>query len=278
MSAHSIRAVAKTASTGLYGDGGTAPPAGSRETFVDIVGFVRIDLRVPPPPVVYRLAVFDRFSEEAGAVVARAEQESRLLGHGQIGTEHLLLGLVAQKDSAPARALLDLGLTLGGCRSKVREALGPAPIEARAKARSVGEIGELLTDRARRALERADRLSIRRHDEDVQPVHVLLSVLDVEGRAGQILRGLSIDVASLHASVLLTMPTDIGSPASSEPDIARSPADHPEVVPRCGGCGATLEGSLSHRRVTSRDAEGRPRDFTVAFCSTCGVVFATGVE
>src|SRR6516162_1856636 len=40
--------------------------------------------------------MFERFSDTAQRVLVLAEDESRRLGHGQIGTEHLLLGILAE--------------------------------------------------------------------------------------------------------------------------------------------------------------------------------------
>jgi ATP-dependent Clp protease ATP-binding subunit ClpA len=189
-------------------------------------------------------------------VVSRAEQEAQLLGHDQIGTEHLLLGIVADERSSACQTLVTAGATLDGCRSKVREAVGPTP--------SVARVAKLeLSDRARRALERADRLSLRRRDERVEPDHVLLSVLDVEGRAGQVLRGLGVDVVVLRDSVLSAIDK------RPQPSTEAGPKD-PEPVPRCVACGSALDDTLSHRVVASRDAGHNRRDFVVAYCSSCG--------
>jgi len=193
--------------------------------------------------------------------VSRAEEEARRLGHGQVGTEHLLLGLVGDGESPVARTLMAAGATLSGCRSKTREAVGAAT--------SVARTAELpLTDRAQRSLERADRLSIRRRDGQVEPSHILLSVLDVEGRAGQVLRGLSVDVVGLRDAVLTAMDTKADRPAST-------PAESGQTMPRCASCGAALEGALSHRLVTSLDAEGNGRELVIAYCSGCGTAVGT---
>jgi ATP-dependent Clp protease ATP-binding subunit ClpC len=193
--------------------------------------------------------------------VTRAEEEARRLGHGQVGTEHLLLGLVADEESVVGRTLIEAGATLGGCRSKVREAVGPTT--------EVAGTAELsLTDRAKRALERADRLSIRRRDEQVEPGHILLSVLDVEGRAGQVLRGLSVDVVVLRDAVLSAMDANVQRAASK-------PVESQQAMPRCPACGVALEGALSHQLVTSRHAQGDRRTFVIAYCSACGAAVGT---
>jgi ATP-dependent Clp protease ATP-binding subunit ClpA len=205
--------------------------------------------------------VFDRFSDAARTTVTLAEEEARRLGHGQVGTEHLLLGLVADEESPAARVLIEAGATLSGCRSKTREAVGATT--------AVAPAAELpLTDRAQRALERADRLSIRRRDGQVEPSHILLSVLDVEGRAGQVLRGLSVDVVGLREAVLSAMDTNARRAAPT-------PLESDQAMPRCTACGVALEGFLSHRLLTSRDAAGNARELVIAYCSACGTAVGT---
>jgi hypothetical protein len=52
-----------------------------------------------------RRARFDKFTPHSRAVLHLAEQEARRLHHGHIGTEHLLLGLVALQDGLVAETL-----------------------------------------------------------------------------------------------------------------------------------------------------------------------------
>jgi ATP-dependent Clp protease ATP-binding subunit ClpA len=202
--------------------------------------------------------VFERFSDRARRAVSLAEREARQLGHPHIGSEHLVLGVLAEGDSQAARALVAHGATLDGARSKVAEAVGETS--------DVSGLGELrFTNRATRALERASRLSLRRLDPCVDTEHIILSVLDVEGRAGQVLRGLNVDLAGLREAVDATV---------DEPE---APAELPQsierVEPQCSVCGSALATALSHRTMTSQPAGREPRDFVVAYCSACGSTF-----
>src|SRR5438105_14370748 len=67
--------------------------------------------------------MFERFTERARRVIVLAQEEARLLDHDHIGTEHLLLGVVADEGDA-ARALADLGLDLETARREVEEGVG----------------------------------------------------------------------------------------------------------------------------------------------------------
>lgn len=53
-------------------------------------------------------------------VVVEARREADLLGYAQIGDEHILLGLLRDRESVAARVLESLGVTLGGAREQVK--------------------------------------------------------------------------------------------------------------------------------------------------------------
>ena len=220
--------------------------------------------------------MLDRYSAEARKAVALAHDEAHRLGHPYIGTEHLLLGLLAEGDNAAARSLQRAGASLALCREKVAEALasrsGP-----RARSDLTGVPSERLemTDRATRALDRAGRLSARLKSDEVQTSHMLVSVLDVEGTAGQVLRGLSVDLTAvrvgLAGQVTTSSETDpldaTGAAVVAEPP--GQPAPDAFTDPVCATCGAPLDSSLGHAVVSSTSGV----DFDVAYCTTCGATF-----
>jgi ATP-dependent Clp protease ATP-binding subunit ClpA len=202
--------------------------------------------------------VFERFDDEARSAIDRAFEEARSFGHGQVGTEHLLLGLLGFRDSNAASTLIGCGATLEGCRAKVAEA-------AAAKRVSSGRTERTLTDRAARALERAGRLSLRQLRDEVGTDHILLSVLDVEGTAGQVLRGLAVDPARVRSA--------LQPPAAPEPRAEAVPSvtgASREGSPACPRCGASFEATLAHKSVTSSDDAGDRIRWLVAYCSSCG--------
>lgn len=207
---------------------------------------------------------FERYSAEARRAVELAAQEARHLGHGRVGTEHLLLGLLGERNTPAGRALAAGGASLALCREKVTEALANRPVPP-----PRGEGKQLpLTDRATRAIDRANRLAARLGSEDVLTEHLLLSLLDVEGTAGQVLRGQSVDLAAVRKALSspASSPTEasLGAPlAQPAPPLAAEPAPPSAVGPLCGKCEAPLDKSLG--RTTFRSGE-----VVVFYCTACG--------
>ena len=72
--------------------------------------------------------MFEHFDERARRCVVLAEQEARGLGHEELGTVHLLLGVAAVLDAGggAARALREAGAPPGGVRERATAAAGTA--------------------------------------------------------------------------------------------------------------------------------------------------------
>src|SRR6202035_4174945 len=68
-------------------------------------------------------AVFERFTDRARRVLVLAQEEARLLNHGFIGTEHILLGLIREDHGVAAKALEQMDVSLEAVREKVKEAI-----------------------------------------------------------------------------------------------------------------------------------------------------------
>jgi ATP-dependent Clp protease ATP-binding subunit ClpA len=60
----------------------------------------------------------------AKKVIEYAIEEARELGHDYIGTEHLLLGLLRERDGIAAQVLMNFGLELDGVRKEIVDLLG----------------------------------------------------------------------------------------------------------------------------------------------------------
>ena len=76
--------------------------------------------------------MFERFTPEARHVVRSAQQESRQLNHGYIGTEHLLLALLDQQATTASQVLSHLGLTHEQAVDTIIEYVGTDELDAEA--------------------------------------------------------------------------------------------------------------------------------------------------
>ena len=102
--------------------------------------------------------------------------------------------------------------------------------------------------------------------------HVLMGVLDVEGTAGQVLRGLGVDVEPLRAALdtLVEAPSPNRTAESRERDAGMfRPAT-------CPSCSASLDEELVYRVVTAVGAPGPTRNAVIFECGSCGRVLGVG--
>jgi ATP-dependent Clp protease ATP-binding subunit ClpA len=68
--------------------------------------------------------MFERFTAPARAAVVNAQQQARDLGHPFIGTEHLLLAMLAGADGPVTRLLADGGVDAASARAEIRRLVG----------------------------------------------------------------------------------------------------------------------------------------------------------
>jgi hypothetical protein len=66
-----------------------------------------------------------RYTGRARASLARAREEAREMGHNYVGTEHMLLGVLADPAALSVRVLAELGITADELRQAVIEAAVP---------------------------------------------------------------------------------------------------------------------------------------------------------
>jgi len=127
--------------------------------------------------------MFRRFTDRARRVVVLAQEEARLLRHGHVGTEHLLLGLVYEGEGVAAKALESLGLSLQEVRRQVIEITGHG------QDTPAGRIP--FTPRAKKALELSLREALALGHTYIGTEHLLLGLLREEhGIAARLLTGL----------------------------------------------------------------------------------------
>ena len=135
---------------------------------------------------------FTRFTPRARNAVVAAQNEARAAGNGEIGPEHLVLGLLAAPEGLAVLALANQGVTVDALRDAATAALRPASDDLPALIPFDG--------RAKKALELTFREALRLGHDFVGTEHILLALLEVEGGTG-LLSGLGVDKAAVEAVV-----------------------------------------------------------------------------
>ena len=139
--------------------------------------------------------MFGRFTDRAQKVIVLAQEEARRLGHNVVGTEHILLGLIAEGEGVGAKALTALGVSLDKVRQEIENVIG------RGESAFQGAIG--FTPRTKRVFELAIDEARQLGHTYIGTEHILLGLIrEGEGVAAQILRNLDIDLESMRKQVI----------------------------------------------------------------------------
>jgi ATP-dependent Clp protease ATP-binding subunit ClpA len=160
--------------------------------------------------------VFERFTDRARRVVVLAQEEARLLNHGYIGTEHILLGLIREEQGIAAKALAALDIELQAVRDRVKEVCGEGD-----EHQHEGHIP--FTPRAKLVLEMSLREALQLGHDYIGTEHILLGVIrEGEGVAAQVLveRGADLDVVRHRVMGLLTGMSSMQAGSTERPDPA----------------------------------------------------------
>ncbi|MBP6745435.1 hypothetical protein KA344_09370 [bacterium] len=135
--------------------------------------------------------MFERFNEGAIETIRLAQQEAAALGHNRVGTEAILLGLMAQEEGIAAQALTEEGVTLEALRSAVEKEIG------RGREKATDEMP--FDSRAKRVLELSWDSARRFRNDHIGTEHLILGLLRVgDGVACKTLRNLKVDMARLQ--------------------------------------------------------------------------------
>ncbi|MGM0367292.1 MAG: ATP-dependent Clp protease ATP-binding subunit [Actinomycetota bacterium] len=138
--------------------------------------------------------MFERFTERARKVVVRAQDEARFLKQNYIGTEHLLLGLIDEKEGIASKVLQSLNITLDDIRNAVNDSVTEGSSE------SYEHIP--FTPRAKKVLELSLREALQMGHNYIGTEHILLGLLrEGEGVAARVLNSLGVTLDSVKVKV-----------------------------------------------------------------------------
>ncbi|MDQ0215682.1 ATP-dependent Clp protease ATP-binding subunit ClpC [Oikeobacillus pervagus] len=138
--------------------------------------------------------MFGRFTERAQKVLALAQEEALRLGHSNIGTEHILLGLVREGEGIAAKALYGLGLGAEKIQTEVENLIG----------KGSGSTQTIhYTPRAKKVIELSMDEARKLGHSYVGTEHILLGLIrEGEGVAARVLNNLGVSLNKARQQVL----------------------------------------------------------------------------
>ncbi|WP_039076374.1 ATP-dependent protease ATP-binding subunit ClpC [Bacillus sp. MSP13] len=160
--------------------------------------------------------MFGRFTERAQKVLALAQEEALRLGHNNIGTEHILLGLVREGEGIAAKALEALGLGSDKIQKEVESLIGRGQ-----------EMSQTIhyTPRAKKVIELSMDEARKLGHSYVGTEHILLGLIrEGEGVAARVLNNLGVSLNKARQQVLqLLGSNETGSSATGTNSNANTP-------------------------------------------------------
>jgi len=136
------------------------------------------------------------FTPRAQQVLALSRKEADRLHHNFVGTEHLLLGLIALGQGVAVNVLQKMGLDLETVRMEVEKQVGTGPDQ-----KMIGYIP--YTPRVKKVLALADKERKALNHTYRGTEHILLGLLrEGDGVAARVLRNLEVDIEQTRQEIL----------------------------------------------------------------------------
>ncbi|MCK5567795.1 MAG: AAA family ATPase, partial [Actinomycetia bacterium] len=138
--------------------------------------------------------MFERFTERARKVVVKAQDEARFLKQNYIGTEHILLGLIDEKEGIAAKVFQEIGIAFNDIRAAIKDVVTEGTSE------SYEHIP--FTPRAKKVLELSLREALQMGHNYIGTEHILLGLLrEGEGVAARVLNSLGVTLGNVKEKV-----------------------------------------------------------------------------
>ena len=154
------------------------------------------------------MAGMERFTQRARRVLSLAHQEAERARNNNIGTEHLLLGLMEEEGGVAGRVLRELGMTSDRVREVVKRVSGSSSSFDANRVELSMETQQVLEH----AVEEARRLG----HHYIGTEHILLGLVRVEGVAMEVLRRLGVTGEQIRRQTRRVL-NESASPSSPTP-------------------------------------------------------------
>lgn len=165
--------------------------------------------------------MFGRFTERAQKVLALSQEEALRLGHNNIGTEHILLGLISEGEGIAAKALNSLGLKTDKIQQEVEALIG----KGQEGAKTVH-----YTPRAKKVIELSMDEARKLGHTYVGTEHILLGLIrEGEGVAARVLNNLGVSLNKARQQVLQLLGSNETSRKNQSRNSQAAPANTPTL-------------------------------------------------
>ena len=136
-----------------------------------------------------------KFTERAQTAIRLAQEQAASMGHGYVGSEHLLLGLILEERGVAAKALENAGVDAESVRDTIIQSVGTGTPNSQPP--------QGLTPRTKRIIEIAYSESARLGHSYVGTEHLLMGMLRESDSLGcRILESLGVDIRRLYNDVI----------------------------------------------------------------------------
>jgi ATP-dependent Clp protease ATP-binding subunit ClpC len=161
--------------------------------------------------------VFERLTDRARKVMARANQEAQSFDHKYIGTEHILLGLVKEGAGVGVDTLKNLDIDLRTVRLEVEKLVKSGP-----ELVTMGKLPQM--PRAKKVIEYAIEEARNLNHNYVGTEHLLLGLLrEHDGVAAQVLMKLGLKLEEVREEVLSLVGAGGNSERKESPNTRAEP-------------------------------------------------------
>ena len=139
------------------------------------------------------------YTKQAEKALKLAAAFSRDLGHGYVGSEHLLLGLIEEETGVAAKVLLANNVARAAVLDLIQQQIAP-PSTVTLKER------DGYSPKAKQILHNCKNEAERFHASQIGTEHILLALLrDVDNLAVRLLNTLSVNPQKIYVDILVAM-------------------------------------------------------------------------